>query len=400
MIRIGDAVLDKGGRRVSNSIEIPPSFSRYFSSLNFYVEYENDVSQVPLSILNIPALSSIIHFAWAIGCDVHIGEADREYLRGLETVRRILSRQLGFEVLDLRSSVEVDKEVENSFEAKGKGLLFSGGVDSTASYIANIHAYPKLITIWGMDVPTDWTDFWDKVTEKYAWMGPLKIKTNSDEIYRLNDLWSLGAKRASTKGLIEGYRPTYSFFVNMLGICAPLTVLEGIGELMFSSTYPSRQYGDPNYPWAWQRASFILAQHFRWGGIRCREVEHEYTTNEKVKYFIKPYFKEQGALTLRSCGHRRLLEKHKLERLNCSECDKCGRVIGMLIVNGVDPNTCGFQATAETYEMIKASIVEKLWNPTYLKYHWQEIQDFIPETIIEDFSGSKRFLEWLRDYPL
>jgi len=70
----------------------------------------------------------------------------------------------------------------------------------------------------------------------------------------------------------------------------------------------------------------------------------------------------------------------------------------MLTVNGIDPNTCGFHVTPETYEKIKTDIINETWNPEYLKYHWEEIKRSLPSVITENFNGSEDFLEWLRGY--
>lgn len=391
-VTIHDATISKNGKRIDNLIEADESLKQYFIDLNFYAEYEEDISTVPLSILNIPALSTILHFAVAIGADINIGEVDENYLKGADSAQRFLKNCIGFNQLKCTAKIHA-KPIKNIYKdyPYEKGLLFSGGSDSTSSYIGHRYENPKLIIIWGLDIPTSWPEFWHKIEETYKAMRLYKIKTNSEDLYRTNSLCSLGS------ALTEGYRPTYSFSVNALGVCAPLTVVENIGLLMLSSTYPSREYHDPNYPWTKNRPSFIVNQFWKWGGTRCREIDHEYSTTEKIKYFLKPYFEQHGPMFLRSCGNRQLLTKNNLERLNCCECDKCQRVIGMLIVNGIDPRVCGFPTTGMTYAKMRSDIETRKWNPVYLKYHWQEVKEAVP-IIKQDFGGSWAFLEWLRKY--
>lgn len=43
------------------------------------------------------------------------------------------------------------------------GLLFSGGVDSLASYIRHREKKPNLIMIWGADIPISQEGFWRKL---------------------------------------------------------------------------------------------------------------------------------------------------------------------------------------------------------------------------------------------
>ena len=397
-IRISDAVLEAGGRRIVNYLEVDEELKSFFNTAEFYAEYDVDVSNVPLGILNIPALSSIIHFAWAVGCDVSLGEIDETYLQGLEKVRKVLGGHPGYESLKFTTSIKPSKIVKNKFDnLKSKGLFFSGGCDSTAAYIKYREDNPKLITVWGLDIPTDWVKLWRKVIDQYKGMNILKIKTNTEDMYSrsISDgIDSLG------RSIPEGYRPGYSFSFNTFGVAAPLTVVEGIGDLMLSSTYPSREYDDPEHPWSNKRPNHIIDEYMGWANVKTRDVLCEYSTNEKVKHIIKPYFEEHGPMFLRSCGFRVYLEKHKFKRLNCLECDKCERVIGMLIVNGVDPNTCGFRIFHDTFDRIKSDIQDKRWNPTYLSYHWQEIREQIPKEIDQNFGGSHWFLEWLRNYEL
>lgn len=392
-IEIFDPVLQNTGRRILNHIKVPPHLRPYFEDFVFYAEYERDVSAVPESILNIPALSSIIHFAWAVGCNVVVGEIDKTYFSGIEKSRRFLKEHPAYKNMSFDSIVSGDV-IENDFGGDKAGLLFSGGADSTASYIAHRHQNPQLITIRGIDMPLRWSKFWQRVIDLYGWMNPTTIITNTDEIYSGIHQGYFSRKAR----IVEGYKPGYSFSVNRLGVCAPLTVVEGINELMMSSTYPAREYGDPAFPWSNNRINFKVDEWLSWANVKVHDVETEYSTTEKIKDLIKPYFEKHGTLLIRSCGHVKLLGPRRHEIFNCTHCDKCQRVIGSLVVSGIDPRTCGFNTTEKTYQTIRTDIERKTWNPLYLKYHWEEVRGYIPDVIEGDFGGSRAFLEWLRDY--
>ena len=390
-IRIGNASLMNGGHRIENVIQPDPEYAPYFVDTKFYAEYPESVERVPKALLNIPVLSTIIHFAVAIGAEVEVGEVDAEYLKACINVQDYLRTAPGFESLKCAAKIS-GKPVKTSYEAPNQGLLFSGGSDSTCSWIKRRYEDPRLYLIWGLDVPTWWNEFWMKVEQQYRWLYPRIVKTNTEDLYATNKLYALGAK------LTEGYRPTYSFSVNALGLLAPLTYLDGVGLLQLSSTYPSRHYLNPRYPWARFRPSFIVNQFWRWGSTRCLEVDHEYSTLEKIESFLKPHVDAGNKVFLRSCGHRANLLKYKLERTNCLECDKCGRTISMLAVAGVDPREVGFPVEGVHWARCRSDIEAKRWNPVYLKYHFEEVRDHIPAVISEDYAGSKGFLNWLRGY--
>lgn len=394
-IVVSDAAVK--GKRVENTYTVDPSLRPYFTSLTFYAEYPVDIGGVPRGLLNIPALSTVLHFAVAVGADVEVqGEVNSEYLKAATEAQGYLKTAPGFESLKCVSKVSGRAVKTPAYDTPNTGLLFSGGSDSTCSWVKRIREEPLLYMVWGLDVPTWWPEFWEKIRAKYV--DELRIpnlrivKSNTEDLYATNNLYGLGAK------LTEGYRPTYSFSVNALGLLAPLTYLDGVGLFQLSSTYPSRHYLNPAYPWARYRPSFIVNQFWRWGSTRCAEVDHEYSTTEKIRYFLKPYLDAGNTVFLRSCGNRRLLEAQNLKYMNEGYCDKCQRTIGMLAVNGVDPRRVGFPVSDQIWAQCRTDIETRRWNPVYLKYHWEEVKGLIPDTLTEDYGGSKAFFNWLRTY--
>jgi len=245
-IRISDAKLSKNGYRIENTLHIPEQLESYFKDFTFYVEYDRDVSKVPLGILNIPALSSVLHFAWAVGCDVKMGELDETYLRNMKKVKSLFSSNPAYGFLSFNSSLDVSKSTENVFEKQNRqSLLFSGGLDSMASYIRR--KPERLIMIWGLDIPTTWIwhgqsiGFWDRVVKTYEHLPLTFIKSNTLDIYDLSRLYSLGKEDTA------GYYPAFAYSLVTFGLCPPSTVGD-VDNVMMASTYPTRQYGDPDYP--------------------------------------------------------------------------------------------------------------------------------------------------------
>jgi len=390
-ITVGEALVQNN--RVENHITVNDSALKpYFTTNTFYAEYPENVEQVPRSLLNIPALSTIIHFAVAVGASVEAGQIDATYLQACEEAQAYLKTCKGFESLKCTATVKAKATHTQHYPADKEGLLFSGGSDSTSSWIKRRRENPALYMIWGLDVPLAWEGFWQEAKARYLWMNPRIIKTNTEEIYFPGMLSRLG------KELIEGYRPTYSFSINALGVCAPLTYLDGVGLLQLSSTYPSRHYLNPRYPWAANRPSFLVNQFWRWGNTRCLEVDHEYSTTEKIIRYVKPYYDQGNPLFLRVCGNQKRLLEAQLKISNCLVCDKCQRTLGMLAIARIDPRKVGFPITGVHYARARNDIEKRTWSPTYLRYHWEEVRSLIPKTITEDYGGSKAFLEWLRGY--
>jgi len=393
-IKIQNAVLHKDGKRVENYIHVFDNrIRKYFKSFNFYAEYDQDVSDVPLGILNIPALSATINIAWAVGCPIQLGEIDDVYLKGLECARKVFQTHISFKHLSFKTEINAEKIVENSFGINGKtALLFSGGLDSTASHI--LRKPSETIMIWGYDIPTHWTEFWRRVIKTYSHLKPIIIKTNGMELYD-QDLLT----QSFQGDFYVSYWSAFSFSINTLGVCAPIATNK-VDTVMLASTFPSRHYHYPLHPFAY-RPQLITDQYLGWADIKTFNVENEYDRVEKVKRIIKPKFDEYGPSIIRTCGNQKgLLSIGEGDLLNCNECTKCQRTIGALIVSGINPNLCGFQVKEETYKKIKKDIMNREGVYERVRYFWGPIQRNIPSHIEDDFNGSKKFLNWLKGYKL
>ena len=393
-IRVQDATLHKDGRMIRNYVHVfDKELHKYFHTFQFYTEYNRSVSKVPLSILNIPALSAILPLAWALGVNVEIDELDETYYKGIEDARLINKANLFLSPLSFDTELTAKKTVRNMFGFKGReGLFFSGGLDSIASYL---HRKPYAsILYWGYDIPLNWGSLWNRVKKEYRFVKPLLVKTNSLELYDNEELHNdIGSK------LPVDLWSALAFSIHTFGVSAPLAV-NRVDTLLMASTYPSRWLNHPDYTFL-NRPQLYANQHLGFADVKTYDVEHEYNRVDKVKRIIKPHFELEGYKTIRTCGHIELLRnrKHK-ELLNCCTCFKCLRTIGNLVVGGVDPNRCGFYVDEGTYRRIKSILTARIGNVKRIHAYWKPIKDAIPEKIVDDFCGSRKFLEWLRGYEL
>jgi len=120
-------------RLLLSKISCSGSIEKYFQQELFYVEYGSDIQSVSTSILQIPVFSNIITVAWAVGADVYVQELDRSYLESLNKIKLVLKKW--YPRFPFSTHIYVEKIVSNKFSNQKYGLLFSGGVDSTTSYI-------------------------------------------------------------------------------------------------------------------------------------------------------------------------------------------------------------------------------------------------------------------------
>lgn len=391
-ITIEKAVFKNRKRRITNKLKIERELKYFFRNNRFYAEYDRRIADVPLGIRNIPAVSSVIHFAWAVGCDVTVGELDETYLKGLEEVKKIFMKTPAYRFLSFEGELNVGKVTDSEFETQDRSaLLFSGGIDSTASYISR--KPEQLISIWGLDVPTHWWGFWRQIMKTYAHLHVTPIKTNTLELYS-NSLYELG------KEISAGYYAGFAYSIITFGVCPPATV-NNVDSVMMASTFPLRYYGNPDYPFQNYKPHYYVDQHLGWANIKTLDVENDHDRPEKIRTFIKPHFEEQGSQQIRVCGHLAMLKvREDKSKLNCSYCDKCQVAIASLSNFDIDPNICGFNVHDKTFTQIKNNIVSKRFVYVRQKYFWENLKKNLNREVRNDFHGSREFLEWLGEYQL
>jgi len=184
--------------------------------------------------------------------------------------------------------------------------------------------------------------------------------------------------------------------------CAPLTCVKNISTLFIASTFTS----ESNFPW---RSHPLIDNNLRWASTRVIHDGFEISRQEKIRFLLKKHVEETGKFPdLRVCS------RYEILGTNCQRCEKCGRTITGLLLDGIDPNKCGFNINADTVTSIKESLDnaeyfkrmtlvergEKSFNRLYPVVEWKDIQDHIPETIDDNLYGSKEFFEWLRDFDI
>jgi asparagine synthase len=131
---------------VQVEFEVSRELSRYFRAGELTVSYDLSVRDVSPGILVIPLLANIAPLAWVFDAEIRTTVCDETYLRSLERVRVAL--QALYPGLPLAGAITASEAVAAQISApNGAGLLFSGGVDSTASAVAHRDEDLHLFTV-------------------------------------------------------------------------------------------------------------------------------------------------------------------------------------------------------------------------------------------------------------
>jgi hypothetical protein len=367
------------GSCITADIETSEDIKKYFNTPNVYVTYDQSIEKNDKGILAIPALSLIIPIAWATGSDVYVDTIDQAFYDSLLKVEKVY--KTWFLQFKFGSNINVNKTSVNHFHNEGYALLFSGGLDSVASYIKNKEKRPELISIWGADIPTRETGFWNVVKKQVAEFASDEnvkcrfIKTNLREAIN-NELLK--------KEYGMDWWLTVSHGLILAGLTAPL-LTDGIGTLLMASTYKAGQ-DKPH------GSHLFLNTPICFGDISTVYDLHEFNRHEKIKYLSKS--DEKYRSRIRVCFSQ-------FNDFNCSICEKCLRTMASLVLENIDPAECNFKVNDRTFKLVRNLIKSNLLISDDNTYRmWGEIRADIPDDLNDKIYDSKEFFLWLKGFDL
>lgn len=227
------------GGCVSYDYECLPDLRRFVAE-DFAVEYDVDVSDVPESILVIPLLANLCPVAWAAGADVFVPRADETFLRALPKVARALEDF--YPRLVRGGKIRTGEAVDNGATAtEGKsGMLFSGGVDSTATYLRHREEEPTLVSVHGFDFTLDERETWSErepFLREFAASRGLNSRFVRINMQSFLNLVMLNAHFGEHYD--DNWITSVHHGLSLLGTCAPLRLRRG--STSCTSPRPSRR---------------------------------------------------------------------------------------------------------------------------------------------------------------
>lgn len=362
------------------------SIEKYFLSNIFYVKYDENIEDVDVSILMIPAIANVILPAWATGSDVYVKKLDRTYLESLRKVKSLL--QKWYPKLSFSTQINVEEIISNHFNKKGYGLLFSGGVDSTCSYIRHKDKNPKLIMICGADIPLN-GNVWTRIKKQYQNFAKKEgreitfIESNMNEFININLLTAKFGRFLTDLSWWGGIQHG----IVLLGLCPPITV-KNIRTLFIASTL-TKEF---KHPWG---SHPLIDNKISWGDLKVVHDGYHLDRQEKIRNIKNDWLRSHKQYPLRVCWE-------KPAQFNCSKCEKCWRTMIGLIMEGIDPKILGFDVEDNFFESVKSSLVEKQVHFTDTDvYFWQTLQNHIKNnTAVYNLYNSRAFFEWFKTFEI
>ena len=375
------------GQRLTSTVTVPKGLRKYFNSFRLFAHY-NAQLRADMSILNIPLVSTVLPLAWLTGTDVHVEKLDKKYVEAMNAIKHEFKQM--YPRGKFTTKINVDNLVENNTQSQGTAMLFSGGVDSTYSLIRNMGLKPKLIMFFGV--------VGYQLDPSYKKHNQLVRKTYSD--FAKREGLDINFVDTNTSSILNDSRIAHDFHrilrgnplwdslqlpLVLLGLPAPLSI--GRFNRLLIADDASLTYDFEKYPYASQ---IRINEKFAWADLRVIHdgYVHRYSKTGLIKEYLKKH-----KYRLRVCNDP------PLDRLNCSTCEKCSRTIVPLVLEGVDPNNCGFKVNRSTFESMRSNL-KKTKFEGWREVRWKEAQNLIPCETETDLCGSQDFFMWLRNLDI
>ena len=386
-------VLDKivkSSNLVKYFFHVNDSLSPYFKANYLFIQYDDDITSVPLSILTIPFVNIMAGFSWLSDSTLFVDEIDKTYYYAFKRLKVAYNElhRVNFKGLFVPSRI-----VENSFHKPNNEslLLFGGGVDCHTSFLRNRNTVSGIVNIYGWlnDIDEDSkVDKSDEAGTKYyaTSMGIVAhhVRSNFASLFALSEIDDKLCNPAINTSFWYGLLHPMAF----LSISAPLAWKYQIPTLLIASSY-TKDRADLHC------ASFITTD----SEFRFAENGHtihdgfELNRQEKVELLVNYQRSTDRPYIIQACS----FNDH-----NCCSCEKCFRTITELVAEDADPRLFGFNEISGSLKDHWKGIVDRdvaLWGVAKESYFYY---DYSAKRMKDNYflyrGERKEFVDWFLNY--
>lgn len=343
--------------------------SRYLDSNKpFFVEYNQKVSNVPISIAIIPFLANIVPVAWFAGFDIVVDEIDVNFYNSLINFKSELTKYYPHLAL-VESNIIFNKLVETKYDSNivnKNAMLFSGGVDAYATYFRNNKVNLDLITINGADIELKNVNLWNELIN---YIENEKIIQDENKYYIQSNFREFITFEVDKLLLNYGWWGKVQHGIALTCLTAPLAYLNNYERLYISSSYTRKD----NYKFVVWGSMPETDNLIKWGATSVIHDAEELTRQEKLELIYQSTSTKDEELNIRVCYSDLKTE------VNCSVCEKCLRTIFGLMVIGANPNNYGFKVNKSVYKLISKHSLKK-YSSEGNQLFWREIYQTATES--------------------
>lgn len=370
----------------SNLVEYHYSVSsgikKFFTTDCMFIEYEEDMTNVPTSILTIPFVNCMAGLSWLADCVLFVDEIDATYYDSFKNLKVAYNELHRYIVL--KGMLVPSKLIENKINiTNDKGLLlWGGGVDCHTSFIQNKENISHILNIYGWLKNIDENNKVDNSDKEQA--AHYAEKMGISALHVRSNFASQFNHQCIDKEFRESFRTSYWYgllhSMAFLSIATPLAWIHGIKDLFIASSFTKGKVGI-------KCASYITTDsEFRFATYgKTIHDGFELSRQDKVKV-LADYQKQINApYLIQACS----FNDH-----NCCECEKCFRTIIGLVAENANPRNFGFDIKGSLVEHWK-KIIDRdvaLWGPEKENYYY----GLSAQRMIENYDSieNKEFVDW------
>lgn len=369
------------GNYLAIDFECKGRISKFFRTNRFYAEYNTSVEAVPEGILVVPFLGTVLPIVWANDAVIHVDAVDQVFLESMKAFKIALQKMYPKLSLDGELVARSSSTERLDFQSRSM-MLFSGGIDSLATYIKHRNEHLTLVCIHGGDISLADNEAWKNAVgpvAEFAGNHKSPLRTVHSNFREMPDFLIL---RVFDDCINEdnGWYGRIMHGLSMLALCAPLAYVQKTGKLYIAASSTSE------YSEAW--GSHPLLDKVRWTGTQVIHDGYDLSRQEKL-LVISEYVRNcDGRIRLRPCFDS--------ATGNCGRCEKCGRTIIGLELAGIDPNKHGFEIKPDTFPHIKRQLQNGRWAfREDLTSMWEDIKRhaYLKNNVVHP--EAKSLINWL-----
>lgn len=356
--------IDINKNKISYQYDVFGDIRKYFNlDKVFFIEYDEDISEVPKAVAIIPFILNVIPIIWINDATLVIDEIDETFYKSIPKFKKGYIDM--YPELNFKGNIQVKEIIRSSYKKTNKcATFFSGGLDSFSTLINHIKEKPDLVTLWGSDIKLDDYKGWENVSKKVSdvaneyGLKAVFIKSSFREFINegvLENEYNSKIKSGWWYGIqcgigIIGHIAAYAWKYNLNSQYVASSECLDDGDKVRSGSYPTID----------NNIKFLSCSIYHDQFLMSRQ--------DKTKYIIDYCINNNKNVNLRVCWQSK-------GGGNCCKCEKCYRTICGFLVEGEDPNKYGFTFNKEVLKTMKGYLIGKgIFSKKELNKTWDRIK--------------------------
>lgn len=362
----------------------------FFTGNELYMVYDEDMTDIPESILACPFVATLLAFTWITDSVLWVNDIDRTFYESLSRVKQGYQDIYTKYVLKGRlvPSVISNNHLPVNASNNKSLILFSGGADCHSSLIRNLSKKPVLCNIQGWyksmnDVdPVAEADKRD--IEAFAREMVLPFSYVTSNFAKIMNLAVFDNKYQSKLGdsMWHGFLHSMAF----ISIAVPLAYKHGIDEIIIASSLTtglnflcaSNTTTDAEFKYS--GTGLILHD-----GFELHRQNKIHIITDYQRKLGRPYF-------MRVCS---------FHDSNCCHCEKCFRTVLGIVAENSNPEDFGFHISESLKQHWQKAMNEHIALMSFdseKSLHWPHIISRMKYNYERMDAEKKEFVDWFLKY--